>query len=142
MFKPDVVWLHRWDIKFFRELREAVPDIRLIIGWVGSSIPSHCLPFFQAVDILFSCAPESVEYFCDKRRNTFHVNHWFAEGVNKKLISNSNSDRRPVIFCGEILLGPQLHLQRLELIQHIGSKVGLTVFVAKRYQSLLKKKNY
>ena len=126
-FCPDIVWLHHWNIEFLKTLRERVPSIKLIIGWVGSSLPRGNMPFFLATDIMFSCAPESVEKLSAYRDNVYHINHWFVPDVLTR-ISPSPNPGHDVVFTGELKMGAEHHIKRLAILQALIKQCKLEIY--------------
>lgn len=123
-FQPEIVWLHHWDVEFLRRLREQVPSIRLVVGWVGSSVPK--LPFFAEVDLLLSCAPESVQKLQQERKGVAHINHWFVPEVTRKLATREK--RYDFTFIGSLERGGQMHLSREDLFLQLMPEVDLAIF--------------
>jgi spore maturation protein CgeB len=125
-YNPDIVWLKRRDIEFLKTLKARFPGIKLIIGWVGSELPREHLRFFLAPDIIFSCAPESVEQLSAYRENVYHINHWFVPDVLTRI--NSRRDSHDVVFTGEIRLGPQHHRQRLGILEALVKQCKFAIY--------------
>ena len=126
-FSPDIVWLWLWDIEFLKILKERFPKIKLIIGWVGSSVPGECLPFFLATDLMFSCAPESVERLSEHRNDVYHINHWFVPNVLTR-INTGIGLNHDIVFTGEILLDSEHHRGRLAFLQDLIKQCKLEIY--------------
>jgi spore maturation protein CgeB len=126
-FYPDIVWLNRWNIDFLRLVKDKFPSIKLVIGWVGSSVPRNCLPFFLSTDIMFSCAPESIETLSAYRDHAYHINHWFVPDVLTRINTNIGLGH-DVVFTGEIRLGSEHHIKRLSILQALIKQCKLEIY--------------
>jgi spore maturation protein CgeB len=126
-FDPDIIWLQRWNIKFLKILKDRFPSIKLIIGWAGSGVPQEYFQFFLATDIMFSCAPESVERLSKYRDNVYHINHWFVPDVLTR-INTSAGIAHDVVFTGEIRLDSEHHLGRLAILQALVKQCKLEIY--------------
>jgi hypothetical protein len=126
-FCPDIVWLHCWHVDLLKTLKDRFPGIKLIIGWVGSSIPRGNMPFFLATDIMFSCAPESVEKLSAYRDNVYHVNHWFVSDVLTRINLSTNPGRN-IVFTGELRMGTEHHIKRLAILQALIKQCKLEIY--------------
>jgi hypothetical protein len=126
-FYPDIVWLHCWNVEFLKTLKDRCPSIKLIIGWVGSSVPRWNMPFFLATDIMFSCAPESVEKLSVYRDNVYHINHWFVSDVLTR-INTSADPSHNFVFTGEMRLGAEHHRKRLAILKALIKQFNLEIY--------------
>jgi spore maturation protein CgeB len=126
-FNPDIVWLHIWNIDFLKTLKDRFPNIKLIIGWVGSSLPRECLPFFLATDIVFSCAPESVEILSEYRENVYHINHWFVPDVLTRINTRTRFIHN-IVFTGELRLDSEHHPRRLAILRALVKHCKLEIY--------------
>lgn len=125
-YQPEVVWLHHWSLPFLQALRQEVPSIRLVFGWVGSSIPPSCMDFFRNVDLIFTCAPESLHHLSLVRDDVHLVPHWFSRQALEHL--KVRDKRYDVAFIGGLRNGSTLHNIRISLLGDIASRCNLAVF--------------
>ena len=128
--RPDIVWLHHWSNNFLQELKKRFSNIKLILGWVGSNMPKSCEPFFRNVDILFSCAPESLAAASKFREDTYLINHWFDSSVLKLL--KEQPIQHDICFSGGLKGGPHLHDKRTELLSNIVSSFDISIYSSER----------
>jgi spore maturation protein CgeB len=126
-FSPDIVWLNLKNVEFLKTLKERCPSIKLIVGWVGSNVPSDLLPFFLATDIMFSCAPESVERLSAYRDHVYQINHWFVSDVLTRIKARTGLGHN-VVFTGEIRLGSEHHIKRLAILQALIKQCKLEIY--------------
>ena len=125
-YQPEVVWLHHWSLPFLQTLRQEVPSIRLVLGWVGSSIPPACMGFFRSVDLMFTCAPESLRLLSQVRSDVHLVPHWFSR---QSLAHIGHGEKTyDVSFIGGLRSGSTLHNNRIALLGDIASRCNLAVF--------------
>jgi hypothetical protein len=115
------------NVEFLKTLKDRFPSIKLIIGWVGSSVPRDRVPFFLATDIMFSCAPESVERLSAYRDNVYHINHWFVPDVLTRINASTGLGHN-VVFTGEIKLEPEHHIKRLAILQALIKQCKLEIY--------------
>lgn len=137
-FKPDVLWYDHHDIELLKALREKVSSIRLVLGWIGSAISSYSR--FEGVDLVLSCAPESVIKLRDKGIESQHFNHIFDPRV---LDAIQNIPKQfSVSFIGQIIRRAEFHWEREKVLLGLLKRgVDLKIFssTAKiRHASLLR----
>jgi hypothetical protein len=124
--KPEIVLLHHWNDRFLTKMRQRVDNIKLVVGWVGSSMPDDFVPFFHNVDVLLSCAPESVAAASRFRGNVYHLNHWFASSASADL------EKRPkqfdICFSGCLNPGAEHHGERIALLDRLASSYDFALF--------------
>lgn len=75
-FGPDVLIYDEASESLLRTLRDAVPSLRLVFGWVGSAFPPDT-GIFRQFDLVLSCAPESVERLREAGVSSEHLDHAF-----------------------------------------------------------------
>ena len=74
-FRPDVLWFDSPDGELIRAIRAALPKLRFVIGWEGSALSSGAA--WPHVDIVLSCAPESVLRLTALGIRSKHLHHGF-----------------------------------------------------------------
>jgi spore maturation protein CgeB len=85
------------------------------------------MSFFLATDIMFSCAPESVEKLSAYRDNVYHINHWFVSDVLTR-INTITDPSHNVVFTGELRLGSEHHIKRLAILKALIKQCKLEVY--------------
>ncbi len=125
-FQPDVVWLHHWSLPFLKLLRQEVPSAKLIFGWVGSAVPATCMNFFRGVDLMLTCAPESLEQLSRTCSDVYLMHHWFSSLVGETL--EQRKKRYDVSFIGGLRAGSAMHQGRIAMLEAIADQCALVVF--------------
>lgn len=125
-YQPDVVWLHHWSLPFLQHLRQEVPSVRLVFGWVGSAVPAANMDFFRSVDLLFTCAPESLEQLARVRDGVHLMPHWYSPLAGEAL--EPREKRYDVSFIGGLRSGSAMHQERIAMLGAIAQQCDLAVF--------------
>jgi len=123
-FEPDVLWYDDTDEDLLILIRSSVPSIRLVLGWVGSAIPKTDV--WRHMDLVLSCAPESVAYMEEAGITAAHMNHGFDPRVNGRL---SNGPKKiDCSFIGQMVRSGRIHQMREQLIKIITERNGIEIF--------------
>ncbi len=122
-FQPDILWYVHSDDLLLAQIRALPHPPRLILGWVGSAIPRQRK--WQQLDLMLSCAPESVTYFSQNGLPALHLNHGFDPRINRSLVA-----RAPLIdlsFIGSIIRSTDFHLLREQILVKLvdALKIGI-----------------
>ncbi len=126
VYQPEIVWLHHWSVAFLQALRREVPSARLIFGWAGSALPASCMDFFRGVDLMFTCAPESLNSLSRIRDDVHLMPHWFSKLALNNL--ESRSKIYDVSFIGGLRSGSILHDNRIALLEAIAARCNIAIF--------------
>lgn len=128
-FKPDVLWFDVVNESLLKEIRRNFPEIRLILGWVGSAIAKN--KQWNLMDVIISCAPESVEKFRKEGKNAEHINHAFSPDILNQL--SEKRKKEGIIFIGQILRGEEYHLQREKMLLAIEKEFNIKIYTPSFY---------
>jgi len=123
-FEPDVVWFDGTDEELLERIRTAIPSIRLVLGWVGSAIPATKI--WKQIDLILSCAPESVEYLRGLGLRASQIHHGFDPRINGRL--NTRSKQLDVTFIGQLIKGSGFHDYREKFLEEIASAIKPRIF--------------
>lgn len=123
-FGPDVLWFNDHDAGLLQRIRESVPTIRLVIGWVGSAIPRHNA--FGHCDIILSCSRESVERLVKLGYRSAELHHGFDQRILSRL--KSASDSYDIIFIGQLIRGADFHVGREALLEDMVEVLPIRIF--------------
>lgn len=123
-FRPDVVWLDVGSEPLIRKVREEVPSIRLVLGWNGSLVEES--PAWRHVDIMLSCAGETVERFAREGLRAAQLHHAYDPRVDARL--QHRPKRWEVSFVGQILAGDAVHATRARVLESIRGAGGLEIW--------------
>lgn len=123
--KPDVLWCEVLEERLLRRIRVETPSVRLVLGWVGSAIPNTRV--WESMDLVLSCAPESVEYFAARGIRSGHFNHGFDPRINARLKRAAKTI--DAAFVGQIARGRDFHQTREQMLEEIvAAGIGLRIF--------------
>lgn len=123
-FKPDILWFDDLDADLLKRIRDEVPSIKVVLGWVGSAIPRSDV--WRHIDLVLSCAPESVEYLNNAGFPAAHLHHGFDPRITERL--QERQKRIDFSFIGQLMRSNQFHLQREQLLENLASEVGIDIF--------------
>jgi len=114
------------------EISQTIPSIKLILGWCGSAIPHTKV--WQYMNLILSCAPESVEKFRGLDLKSQHFNHAFDPRINSRLqLPNKLIE---VCFIGQIIRANQFHLHRDKILEELISHCDLRILSNSYNQSI------
>lgn len=125
-FKPDILWYDCMDKNLIKMIKQEVPSVRLNLGWVGSAISSSNIEIYRQLDLVLTCAPESVERLTKWGIKSAHLNHAFDNSINDK-IKNLDNDI-DLSFIGQILRGEQYHLQRERMLESLSNSLKIDIY--------------
>lgn len=123
-FKPEILWFEHYDEDLLIRIRSEVTSIKLVMVWVGSAIPQ--LNMRKQIDLILSCAPESVEYFKKAGYPSAHLHHGFDPRINERL--KNGPKLFDFSFIGQLLRGNRFHLFREQLLEQLVSQTRLEIF--------------
>lgn len=123
-FKPDVLWFDDHNVDILKAIRSEVSSIHLVLGWAGSSIPRSNV--WRYIDLILSCAPETVEYFKNAGLPAAQLHHGFDPRINERL--KARSKQIDFSFIGQLIRSNQFHLQREYLLEQLATRVGIDIF--------------
>jgi hypothetical protein len=104
-FQPDILWYDYFDFSFLQKIKSNVSSVRLVLGWSGSAIvDNHIL---REMNIVFSCAPETVQILSSQGIKAFHLHHAFNPTL-LELIQPAQ-EHFPFVFIGQIVRGNSFH---------------------------------
>ena len=122
--EPDVLWFDHHDLALLGRIRERCRSLRAVIGWAGSVPPDPSLA--KQLDLVLSCAPETVETLARGGGRAEVLPHAFNERVLEQL-----GPRRPALdvsFVGQIAADHPLHAHRERLLDALLADVPVAVF--------------
>ncbi len=127
-FQPDIVFVNdymTYKAKFFQQLRNQCPSIKLIIGWCGA--PYQDGRVFKEYDVVLSNIPSLVTHFREKGHRCEHILHAFEPRILEKLNRYSVSIT-PFSFVGSLVKGKNFHNQREELLKQLVEKTQIKIW--------------
>jgi spore maturation protein CgeB len=125
-FGPDVLIYDEASESLLRTLRDAVPSLRLVFGWVGSAFPPDT-GIFRQFDLVLSCAPESVERLREAGVSSEHLDHAFDSRLLERLGPQPPAEF-PVTFVGQLIRGSEFHNERTRLLELLAERMDLAIF--------------
>lgn len=123
-FRPDILWYDDTDEALLRGLRDTVPSLRLVLGWVGSAIPARGA--WRYMNLILSCAPESVAVMEGAGHAAAHLHHGFDPRVPGRLADRGKT--LDVSFIGQIVRSGGVHRHREEFLEKVAQGTSLEIF--------------
>ena len=121
--KPEILFYDHIDEELLKIIKRECKTIQYTIGWTGSAIAKT--KQWSELDIVLSCAPESVEILKSNNINSEHLNHAFDNEINLRL--KESKVETDVIFIGQLIRGNQFHQKREEMLLDISNNVNLSI---------------
>lgn len=123
-FMPDILLYDNYNLELLHLIKNKITSIKRVILWSGSAIANSNI--FNHVDLVLSCAPETVKILRQQGKIAEHLNHAF----NKRLLStdNSFSDKYNLIFIGQIYRAIGFHMYRDKMLKEIVRNLDLKIF--------------
>ena len=125
-FSPNILFFDMVDEKLLSILKEKFSEIKLWIGWVGSAIAKNHQ--WENLDLILSCAPETVEFFRNEGMHAVHLKHAFNIKILDYLETSKQSSFHGVSFIGSIFRGEGMHNQREWLLRELRKKLDLRIY--------------
>ncbi len=116
--KPDVVFLHT-SYPLYEELvpmvRDQVPGVKLIQGWVCVGFGAKHYPLFRSMDFVTTCETGIHQHLLDAGARAFHIMHGFEHSLLTRL-TKTGQPRQDVFFAGSLVMSDEYHLKRAKLL--------------------------
>lgn len=123
-FQPDIVLYDPSNPALLQRIRDASPSVRLVLGWVGSALTTGRT--WGMIDIMLTCAPESVGRLSAMGLKARHVNHSFNPALSA--ILGPRTERLPITFIGSIVRRSEFHLTREQILVGLCEAVPLSIY--------------
>lgn len=123
-FAPEVLWFDHHDARLLARIRAEAPSIRRVLGWSGSAIPEG--DAWGAMDLVLSCAPESVEWFRARGFKAEQLHHAFDHDTGSRLTPRAPT--LDVSFVGQFSRDHQFHRSRERLLEQVLRDCPVAVF--------------
>ena len=121
--QPDLLWFDDYDQVLLKALRQEIPSIRGVLGWVGSAIPKTQV--WPDLDLVLSCAPESVETLTKAGYPALCFPHSFDPAIVDRLKRHPKNAR--LSFIGQLVRSSEFHLQRDGLLERLAAQLPLEI---------------
>jgi spore maturation protein CgeB len=123
-FKPEILWYEHYDEHLLKKIRAEVPSIRIVLGWVGSAVPRTGI--WQDLDLILSCAPESVAYLTEAGFRSICLSHAFEP----KILGRLRKAEKTIdcSFIGQISRDQDFHLERERILEYLSSRMKFQIF--------------
>lgn len=111
--QPEVVLADQYDVELLRRIRQAVPKLRLLLGWMGGT------PFeseiWREFDVVLSCAPESLTWLRARGVRAEHLQH----GFNDRVLAHVKPRPKTIdaAFFGQIVTQSAFHRARARFFE-------------------------
>ncbi len=128
LIKPDIIFYNHYDASFLAAIKKEIASVKLVLVWVGSAIPESSV--WKDVDIILSCAPETVDFFKSKgHKQVYHLNHGFDPIINERLKGTDIiNNRYQLSFIGQLTRQGDFHLYRDELLKQLAGALDISIF--------------
>ena len=124
-FRPEILWFNHNDEDLLKSIRSEIRSIRLVLGWAGSAVTHTNV--WHHMDLVLSCAPESVNWLNEKGISAEQLNHGFDPRINERLKKNP---KQPVFsFIGQVIRSNHFHLKREQILIELCKKnLGIQIY--------------
>src|SRR3990172_3681283 len=123
-FEPEILWFEDSSEDLPKRIRSEIPSIRLVLGWAGSAIPRTDI--WRRMDLVLSCAQESVEELQKAGYPTVQLHHGFDPRINGRLTDRPK--KMDLSFIGQLMREEGFHRYRVQLLETIASKIDIEIF--------------
>ena len=123
-FEPEVIWFEDNSERLLKRIRSNIPSVRRVLGWVGSAIPRTSI--WLQMDLVLSCAPESVDYLRKIGVPAEQLHHGFDPRINGRL--KTGPKHIGFSFIGQLIRSDQFHLERDHLLEEIAPETEIAIF--------------
>lgn len=123
-FDPNIIWFDELDLKLFDLLKSNLPKAKFI-GWTGSAV--YETPLWSKLDLILSCAPESVQFLRSRGAESEHLHHAFDPRVLKYIHQRDEKIQR-MIFIGQIIRKSTFHRTREFLLKELLREIDLEIY--------------
>jgi hypothetical protein len=125
-FQPEILWYDHYEPNLLKEIRSQIPSINLVLGWSGSAIPQTSI--WKDIDLILSCAPESVEKLQDLGFNATHLHHGFEPRINNRLKEVPKTI--DFSFIGQIVRASEFHLYRDYILEQLAKETHIQIYTS------------
>ncbi len=130
--QPDVVFLqdsYIFNDDWVTRLREKVPSVKRVIGWICSPISDTTIEQFAAFDSTIVCSPVFRQKLERSGLRTFELHHAFEPSLLPRIAENNPYPHVDFIFTGSIMSGTGFHDMRQMLLERlIESKTSMDLY--------------
>jgi glycosyltransferase involved in cell wall biosynthesis len=123
-FEPEILWFEDYSEELLKSILFEIPSVRLVLGWVGSAIPRTDI--WRRMDLVLSCAQESVECLRKAGFPTAQLHHGFDPRINGRLAIRPK--KIDVSFVGQLIREERFHRYREQLLEAIALKTNIEIF--------------
>jgi len=115
-FNPDILFYDHYSSELLKKIKANNNKIKLFIGWVGSAIPNYAV--FEDVNLVLSCAKESVDALKGRGIKSYHFDHAFDKRIKDRIAQN-NKKKEELIFIGQLIKTSEFHNQREVFLEEL-----------------------
>lgn len=123
-FKPDILWFDDPNEALLKRIKSEVPSIRLVLGWAGSAIPKTNT--WHQMDLILSCAQESVDYLRGKGFRAEQLHHGFDSRINGRI--KNNPKQVDISFIGQVVRARNFHFVRESILEKLCAEMDIRIF--------------
>lgn len=130
-FNPDIVMFDCSNVPLLLELKSVLSRARLFFGWEGSALGLG--RGWPHLDLVLSCAPETVDRLRFLGYRSEHLNHAFDPEINTRL--NLTSEIHEISFIGSITRRDSYHIERERCLTLMAARFPLAIYTPSRRAS-------
>ena len=139
-FKPDIIFIQdsqSLEERWIRYIRERIPELKKIIGWICSPFSAEILELYRHFDFTITCSPLFYKNLNRKGLKAYNMNHAFESTILEK-IPSIDEQEKDLVFIGSLIAGRDFHDLRLSIIESlINYNIELEVYSNITNDSLL-----
>lgn len=130
--RPTVLFLQdplRFDAGWVKVVRERVPSIRLVIGWLCAPYSEEHIDVLREMDFLLTCTPGFVEEFKSRGLPAYLSVHAFEGSLLPRLEVDNPYPETDMVFVGSLFAGESFHDMRGRILAELlDNDVGIDVY--------------
>jgi spore maturation protein CgeB len=126
---PDIVFFQdsiTFNGDWVKQLKEAVPDIKLTIGFTCSMYNKLHLEQFKVFDFILVCGPNFQQQLSTAGLKTYLFRHAFETSILDSIEMDNSNDETDFIFLGSFIPGFEGHTDRQIILNDL-IKAGVDV---------------
>lgn len=132
MIRPDVLFLQSVSLFhniFIKKIREEVPSIKLIIGWLCAPYTEETKKSLAACNFNFTCSELFLHQLRSSGIKCYRLNHAFEASLLPIIGRNNNYPNTDFLFIGSFFPGSEFHDVRIKIIEKLlEQKIDLRIY--------------
>lgn len=120
--KPEILYLQdtfSYSPAFIKQIREEIPSIKKIVGWLCSPYKIDDLNSLAACDLIFTCSELFLKKMGNDGLKCYRFNHAFESTLLPKIQKENNFYEVDFLFVGSVFPGSDLHDKRVMILERL-----------------------